>query len=86
MEEAKQTSVFLSIVGAKTYGLLRNLFAPALPRRNQLGNESIAKYVAQLRKMSILRVWRHCTPGQASMWPEERSHSEAFVGGEGPYV
>ena len=82
VEEDKQTAVFLSIVGAKMYGLLRNLFAPALPqvktleeitaaltahfepkplviaqrfhfqRRNQLENESIAEYVAQLRKMS----------------------------------
>jgi hypothetical protein len=82
VEDAKKTAVFLSIVGAKTYGLLRNLFTPTLPqeksldditkalkahfepkplviaqrfhfhRRNQLGNESIAEYVAELRKMS----------------------------------
>ena len=76
--EEKQSAVFLSVIGGKTYALLRNLVAPNLPqdktladiiaalqnhfepkplvitqcfhfhRRNQLPNESVAEYVAEL--------------------------------------
>ena len=80
--EEKQVGIFLSLIGAKTYGLLRDLVAPAKPKektlaeltealrthfepqpliiaerfyfnqRNQLPNESIADYMATLRKMA----------------------------------
>ena len=80
--EEKQSAVFLSVIGGKTYVLLRNLVAPDLPqdktlpdiisalhnhfepkplvivqrfhfhRRNQLPNESVAEYVAELRLLS----------------------------------
>jgi hypothetical protein len=82
IEEDKQVAVFLSVVGANTYTLLRTLLAPAKPstksladlttalvgyyepkplviaqrfhfhRRNQEPSESIAEYVAALRKLS----------------------------------
>ena len=82
VEEDKQVPVFLSVVGANTYTLLRTLLAPAKPstksladlttalveyyepkplviaqrfhfhRRNQEPSESIAEYVAALRKLS----------------------------------
>ena len=81
----KQPAVFLSVIGGKTYALLRSLLAPDLPqdqtledivaaleshfdpkliviaerfhfhRRNQLPNESVAVYVAELRRLST-----HC--------------------------
>ena len=86
--QAKQATVFLSELGEKTYGILRNLMSPDLPkdksldqiiealekhyepkrvviaqrfhfhRRNQLPNESIADYVAELRRLST-----HCNFG-----------------------
>ena len=85
----KQSTVFLSVIGRKTYALLRNLVAPDLPqdktlpdiiaalqnhfepkplviaqhfhfhRRNQLPNESVAEYVAELRRLST-----HCDFGK----------------------
>ena len=85
----KQSTVFLSVIGRKTYALLRNLVAPDLPqdktlpdilaalqnqfepkplviaqhfhfhRRNQLPNESVAEYVAELRRLST-----HCDFGE----------------------
>ena len=67
----KQVGIFLSLIGTKTYGLLRDLVAPAKPKekslaeltktlrthfhfnqRNQLPNESIADYMATLRKLA----------------------------------
>ncbi len=86
--EDKQATVFLSVIGGKTYSLLRNLLSPDLPqsqtlaqiiaaleshyepkpiviaerfhfhRRNQLPNESVAEYVAELRRLST-----HCKFG-----------------------
>ena len=80
--EDKQVGIFLSLIGARTYGLLRDLVAPAKPKdkslaeltktlrthfeprpliiaerfhfnqHNQLPNESIADYMAILRKMA----------------------------------
>ena len=85
VEEGKQVAVFLSVIGTKTYTLLRNLLAPTKPkevslasltgalknhfepkrvviaerfhfyRRNQEPGESIADYVAELRRLST-----HC--------------------------
>ena len=82
VSEAKQVPVFLSCVGSATYGLVRNLLAPAQPKdksleeivdtlkahyepkplviaerfhfhgRNQGTNESIADYVAELRRLA----------------------------------
>ena len=82
VQEAKQVAVFLSVVGAPTFSLLRNLLAPAKPteksledlktalttyyepkplviaqrfhfhRRDQPPSETIAEYVAALRKLS----------------------------------
>ena len=81
----KQVAVLLSVIGAKTYTLLRSLVAPALPqdksfgelqqhlkhhfepeplviaerfrfhRRDQAADESIAEYLAELR-----RLYTHC--------------------------
>ena len=86
--EDKQVAHFLTIVGSKTYALLRNLVAPTLPqdkswddlvailkqhyepkplviaerfhfhKRNQAVGESIAEYMAELRKLST-----HCEFG-----------------------
>lgn len=83
--EAKKVAVFLSVVGSKTYSLLRSLVAPTLPqaksfeelvetlkrhfepkpvviaerfhfhRRAQAVGESIAEYLAELRRLSA-----HC--------------------------
>ena len=83
--DAKKVAVFLSVVGSKTYSLLRSLVAPALPqeksfaelvetlrrhfepkpvviaerfhfhRRSQAVGESIADYLAELRRLSA-----HC--------------------------
>ena len=83
--DEKQVAVLLSNIGAKTYGLLRNLVAPKAPkektfaditsllkshfeptpsviaeryrfhRRDQASGESIANYVAELRKLTT-----HC--------------------------
>ena len=80
--EEKKVPVFLSVIGGKTYSLLRNLLSPALPkekdfaalatelknhfepkkvviverfnfyRRNQQVGESIATYVAELRRLA----------------------------------
>ena len=80
--DEKQVAVLLSNIGAKTYGLLRNLVAPKAPkektieeitslltshfeptpsviaeryrfhRRDQASGESIADYVAELRKLT----------------------------------
>ena len=33
--EEKQASIFLSLIGAKTYGLLRDLVAPAKPKEKK---------------------------------------------------
>ena len=85
VEDEKKVPVFLSVVGSKTYSLLRNLVAPALPqnktldqlvailkshfepkpviiaerfhfhRRSQAMGESIAEYLAELRRLST-----HC--------------------------
>ncbi len=82
---AKQVPVFLSVIGASTYSLLRNLLAPAklsevpldslkaalkshyepkkvvvaerfhFHRRSQAPGESIADYVAELRRLTT-----HC--------------------------
>ncbi|KAL5487308.1 hypothetical protein EMCRGX_G019895 [Ephydatia muelleri] len=81
--EERKVTVFLSTVGPKTYGLLRNLVAPSKPqdksmleltavlkkhfepkpiviaerfyfhRRNQAVGESIAEYVAELRRLAM---------------------------------
>ena len=88
VEDEKKVPVFLSVVGSKTYSLLRNLVAPALPqnktldqlvailkshfepkpviiaerfhfhRRSQAMGESIAEYLAELRRLST-----HCAFG-----------------------
>ena len=80
--DEKKVPVFLSVLGGKTYSLLRNLLSPALPkdkdlaelvtelknhfepkkvviverfnfyRRNQQVGESIATYVAELRRLA----------------------------------
>ena len=85
---AKRVPVFLSVIGAKHYELLRNLLAPTQPkdksfdalvktlkdhyepkpisiaerfhfhRRVQAANESVAEYVAELRRMTV-----HCEYG-----------------------
>ena len=82
MPTDKQVGVFLSVIGANTYGLLWDLLVPAKPvsksikeltkvleshykpkplviaqryhfnKRNQGATESIADYVAALRKLS----------------------------------
>ena len=87
--EDKQVPVFLSVVGGKTYSLLRDLTAPEKPqdktlaqlfetlkshfqpkplviaerfyfhRRNQSATESIAEYVAELRRLAT-----HCEFGE----------------------
>ena len=36
VEEGKQVAVFLSMIGAKTYSLLRNLLAPTKPKEASL--------------------------------------------------
>ena len=81
----KKVVILLSVIGAKTYSLLRDLLAPTNPkeksfdalvevlkrhfepkplviaerftfhRRNQLPNESILEYVAELRRLAV-----HC--------------------------
>lgn len=86
--QAKLVAVFLSVMGATTYGLLRSLLAPAKPatktfkdivdtlnahfspkpiiiaerfrfhKRNQEEGESVAQYVAVLKKLS-----EHCDFG-----------------------
>ena len=83
VKEEKRVAVFLSVVGAPTFSLLRNLLAPEKPtdktlrdltaalityyepkplviaqrfhfhRRDQQPSETIAEYVAALRKLSI---------------------------------
>ena len=83
MDSDKEVAVFLSVIGGKTYTLLRNLTAPVKPsektlaalkavlkkhfepttiviaeryyfhRRNQAEGESIAEYIAELRRLSI---------------------------------
>ena len=88
VEDERKVAVFLSVVGSRTYGLLRSLFAPARPqdkslkelmtalekyyepkrmviaerfyfhRRNQLSGESVAQYVAELRRLAT-----HCNFG-----------------------
>ena len=88
VEDEKKVPVFLSVVGSKTYSLLRNLVTPALPqnktfdqlvttmkshfepkpiiiaerlhfhRRSQANGESIAEYLAELRRLST-----HCAFG-----------------------
>ena len=86
VEEDKRVSALLSLMGSKTYSLLRSLTAPAKPsrksfkdivlvlqnhlspkplvyiaerfrfhKRNQQDGESIASYVAELKKL-----WEHC--------------------------
>ena len=80
--DEKKVPVFLSVLGGKTYSLLRNLLSPALPkdktfaelvtelkshfepkkvviverfnfyRRNQQVGETIATYVAELRRLA----------------------------------
>ena len=45
INEEKQLSVFLSSVGGKTYGLLRNLLAPTLPK-----DKSLTEVIAVLQK------------------------------------
>jgi len=87
--EGKRVAVFLSVIGGKTYTLLRNLLAPAklgdlslselkgalkkhfepkrvviaerfhFYRRNQAAGESIADFVAELRRLST-----HCAFGE----------------------
>ena len=86
--EEKQVSVLLSVIGGKTYALLRSLLAPTLPqdktysvlvetltrhfdpkplviaerfhfhRRNQAPDETVAEYIAELRRLST-----HCEFG-----------------------
>ena len=86
--EEKQVAVLLSVVGPKTYALLRDLLAPTKPqeksftelsttlknhyepkpiviterfhfhRRNQASGESVAEYVAELRRLAT-----HCQFG-----------------------
>eukprot|EP00079_Xenopus_tropicalis_P016020 XP_004914327.1 PREDICTED: uncharacterized protein K02A2.6-like [Xenopus tropicalis] len=88
IEEGKTVSVFLSVMGASTYGLLRSLIAPVKPgtmsygdivntlqahfsprpiviaerfkfhKRNQAEGESVAQYVAVLKKLA-----EHCEFG-----------------------
>ena len=87
--DGKQVAVLLSVVGAKTYALLRDLLAPTKPqektfaelsttlkshyepkpiviterfhfhRRNQSSGESVAEYVAELRRLAT-----HCQFGE----------------------
>ena len=87
--EEKRLSVFLISIGGKTYGLLRNLLAPTLPKdkslalviavlekhfdpkpaviaerfkfhkRDQLPGESLADYIAELRRLKT-----HCAFGE----------------------
>ena len=45
INEEKQLSVFLSSIGGKTYGLLRNLLAPTLPK-----DKSLTEVIAILQK------------------------------------
>ena len=45
ISEEKQLPVFLSSIGGKTYGLLRNLLAPTLPK-----DKSLAQVIAILGK------------------------------------
>ena len=89
VEEGKQVAVLLSVIGAKTYALLRDLLAPTKPkektiaelsttltnhyepkpiviterfhfhRRNQATDESVAEYVAELRRLAT-----HCQFGE----------------------
>ncbi|XP_012826093.1 uncharacterized protein K02A2.6-like [Xenopus tropicalis] len=88
IDEGKTVSVFLSVMGASTYGLLRSLIAPVKPgtmsygdivntlqahfsprpiviaerfkfhKRNQAEGESVAQYVAVLKKLA-----EHCEFG-----------------------
>lgn len=88
VKDEKKVAVLLSIIGAKTYGLLRSLLTPEKPntktfqqivdtlkshlnpkplviaerfrfhKRNQFQSESIADYVAELRRLS-----EHCQFG-----------------------
>ena len=83
IKEEKQVAVMLSLMGNKTYGLLRNLSAPEKPsslsfkdivetlqkhlspkplliaerfrfhKRNQLEGETVSKYLAELKKLSL---------------------------------
>ena len=82
IEEDRQVPVLLSVIGGKTYALLRSLLSPQLPkeksfsqlaealqkhyepkpvvivqrfhfhRRNQAPGESVAQYVAELRRLA----------------------------------
>ena len=54
MADGSKVAVFLNIIGAKMYSLLRDLVSPASPKdkslehRNQSTSESILEYVAEL--------------------------------------
>ena len=112
--EDKQVPVFLSMVGGKSYELLRNLCAPAKPqektyqqlkellkghfepkplviaeryhfhRRDQAEGESIAEYVAELRRLSTTcefaaEYFSEALRDLTGVWPSQRERAKALA-------
>ena len=112
--EDKKLAILLSVIGPKTYGVLRNLLAPSRPqekkfsevtevlirhfepkliviaerfsfyRRSQLVGESVADFVAELRRLAIekLPIWRlsgRSFAGSLGVWITERGHTKEIT-------